>query len=185
MVVGLVSQPPGIPQSPIDPTIFTPQGVELKIQKPEPDFDQDVLIPLRAHQAKEVEAAREAEQRLAAERQAQAVSKPVYSYQRSYPAPTAYRASQASSGGLTGYIGWARAGGNCVNEPGINNPLTGNPINWAVTSSTPWLGATVLFTWNHTGVVTGIWGNGDVEVRHQNCSGCPSRYSRAMIRGFR
>lgn len=94
-------------------------------------------------------------------------------------------ATTASPGGLTGSVGYSRAGGNCVNEPGVNNPRTGNPINWAVTSFTPAIGKTVLFTWNHVGVVTGVWSNGDVEVRHQNCGGCPHRYSPSMIRGYR
>jgi hypothetical protein len=86
---------------------------------------------------------------------------------------------------LVGAVGYARAGGNCVNEPGVNNPRTGNPSSWAATSRTPWIGATVLFTWNHTGVVTGIWSNGDVEVRHQNYWGGQHRFPQSMIRGYR
>lgn len=86
---------------------------------------------------------------------------------------------------LVGQIGYARAGGNCVNEPGINNPRTGNPISWAVTSRTPRIGATALFTWNHAGVVTGIWSNGDIEVRHQNFWGGQTRFPQSMIRGYR
>ncbi|MDP4000161.1 MAG: hypothetical protein Q8Q11_01885, partial [bacterium] len=76
-------------------------------------------------------------------------------------------------------------GGNCVNEPGVNNPGYGNPSDWPVTSSEPTIGATAVFTWNHTGVVTGIWANGDVEVRHQNYWGGQSRFPRGMIRGYR
>lgn len=90
-----------------------------------------------------------------------------------------------SAAGLTGSIGYARPGGNCVNEPGINNPRNGNPINWPVTSSTPRIGATALWTYNHTGVVTGIWSNGDVEVRHQNYTGSQTRFPRGAFRGFR
>ncbi|MSU76264.1 CHAP domain-containing protein [Patescibacteria group bacterium] len=86
---------------------------------------------------------------------------------------------------LVGSEGYARSGGNCVNEPGVNNPRTGNPISWAVLSSEPTVGATALFTWNHTGVVTGIWKNGDVEVRHQNYWGGQHRFPRSMFRGFR
>lgn len=84
-----------------------------------------------------------------------------------------------------GSIGYARAGGNCVNEPGVNNPGFGNPISWPVTSGTPWIGATALWTYNHTGVVTGIWSNGDIEVRHQNVTGGVHRYPRSAFRGFR
>jgi hypothetical protein len=86
---------------------------------------------------------------------------------------------------LVGSIGYALAYGNCVNEPGVNNPGYGNPIDWPVTSSQPTVGATALFSWNHTGVVTGIWANGDVEVRHQNYYGGQHRFPRSMFRGFR
>ncbi len=86
---------------------------------------------------------------------------------------------------LVGSIGYAQSWGNCVNEPGVNNPGYGNPISWPVLSETPTIGATALFTWNHTGVVTGIWANGDVEVRHQNYWGGQHRFPRSMFRGFR
>lgn len=88
-------------------------------------------------------------------------------------------------GGLIGSIGRVRAGGNCVNEPGVNNPGRGNPITWAVLTQTPTIGATALWTYNHTGVVTGIWDNGDIEVRHQNFSGGRTRFARSEFRGFR
>lgn len=87
--------------------------------------------------------------------------------------------------GLVGSIGYALSWGNCVNEPGVNNPGYGNPIGWPVLSSEPTIGATALFTWNHTGVVTGLWSNGDVEVRHQNYWGGQHRFPRSMFRGFR
>ncbi|MEX1112897.1 MAG: CHAP domain-containing protein [Patescibacteria group bacterium] len=86
---------------------------------------------------------------------------------------------------LIGTTGYAVAGGNCVNEPGVNNPGYGNPAGWPVTSQEPWIGATAVFTWNHVGVVTGIWRNGDIEVRHQNYYGGQTRFPRGMIRGFR
>jgi len=87
--------------------------------------------------------------------------------------------------GLTGTEGYALAYGNCVNEPGINNPGYGNPSGWPVTSPTPTIGATAVFTWNHVGVVTGIWSNGDIEVRHQNYWGGQHRFPPSMIRGYR
>lgn len=106
--------------------------------------------------------------------------------------PAAAEASAAAPGSppavpeLTGSIGYARPGGNCVNEPGVNNPGYGNPIGWPVLSETPTIGATALFIWNHTGVVTGIWSNGDIEVRHQNWwGGDQHRFPRSMFRGFR
>ncbi len=86
---------------------------------------------------------------------------------------------------LVGTAGYAVAGGNCVAEPGINNPGYGNPSDWPVTSQVPRVGATAVFTWNHVGVVTGIWRNGDIEVRHQNYWGGQHRFPRSMIRGFR
>lgn len=131
---------------------------------------------------------------LKAAEMAQAAQQAQDAAQQSANASAASRMPQTASydeaflppSGLMGSMGHATAGGNCVNEPGINNPFDGtNPISWAVLSSSPWIGATVLFTWNHTGVVTGIWSNGDVEVRHQNCSRCPTRYSQDLIRGYR
>ena len=76
--------------------------------------------------------------------------------------------------------------GNCVNEPGVNNPGRGNPITWAATSSTPTVGATALWTYNHTGVVTGIYEGGEyIEVRHQNYSGGRTKFHISEFRGYR
>ncbi len=99
------------------------------------------------------------------------------------PAPTS--GGGGSAAGLTGSIGYARAGGNCVNEPGVKNPGYGNPIDWPVLTQSPYIGATALWTYNHTGVVTGIWSNGDIEVRHQNYWGGQHRFPRSAFRGFR
>lgn len=89
-------------------------------------------------------------------------------------------------GGLSGSLGYAKCGGNCVNEPGLNKPKSGgNPITWQATTQTPSIGATALWTYNHTGVVTGIWSNGDIEVRHQNFCGGQHRFPRSAFRGFR
>lgn len=96
------------------------------------------------------------------------------------PAPT-----PALQPELIGSTGYAQAYGNCVNEPGVNNPHSGNPLDWPVLSETPTIGATALFTWNHTGVVVGIWNNGDLEIRHQNYWGGQHRFPRSMFRGFR
>lgn len=89
-----------------------------------------------------------------------------------------------NSGGLTGSIGYALAGGNCVNEPGVNK-APGNPISWPVLYGVAHIGSTVLFPYNHTGVVSGIWSNGDLEIRHQNCPGCGTRFAASYFRGFR
>lgn len=96
--------------------------------------------------------------------------------------------SPIKSGGggeLSGSIGYAIPGGNCILEPGVNNPGYGNPISWPILSGTPSIGATALFTFNHTGVVTGIWSNGDIEIRHQNYSGSQHRFPVSAFRGFR
>lgn len=92
-------------------------------------------------------------------------------------------AVQSTSGGLTGSIGYARCGGNCVNEPGVKR-RNGNPITWLASTRTPYIGATALWTYNHTGVVVGIWANGDLEVRHQNYCGGQHRFPRSAFRGF-
>lgn len=87
---------------------------------------------------------------------------------------------------IAGTYGYARPCCNCVNEPGVNSPRNGtNPIAWPILSYTPTIGATALWTYNHTGVVVGLWDNGDIEVRHQNYSGGQSRFPRSAFRGFR
>lgn len=99
---------------------------------------------------------------------------------------TAEKPLKTSHDGLLGSIGYAKCGGNCVKEPGVNSPHNGtNPTSWPVLSTTPTIGATALWTYNHTGVVTGIWSNGDIEVRHQNYCGKQHRFPLSAFRGFR
>jgi len=86
---------------------------------------------------------------------------------------------------LVGQTGWSTPWGNCVDEPGVNNPGYGNPISWSVLYSTPHLGSTVLFFFNHTAVVVGIWSNGDIEVGQENSPGASHTYSPSQIRGYR
>lgn len=146
-----------------------------------PDFDSEVLAPLQA-----VQAAQKAEQdRLDQIKLDEAAAEAAR--QAAYVAPVyvPYSAPVAVYGALTGQIGYALAFGNCVNEPGVNNPGFGDPISWPVTSFTPLIGATALFGYNHVGVVTGIWSNGDLEIRHQNFGGGQHRFSRSEFRGFR
>lgn len=86
---------------------------------------------------------------------------------------------------LIGSYGWVSGGGNCVNtakQYGKSQP--GNPISWSPTTQTPFIGAAVLFYFNHVAIVTGIHSDGSVEVTHENCPGCPTRYPRSAIRGF-
>jgi len=102
------------------------------------------------------------------------------------PVQTSAPSGRFSGTGLTGTRGYALPYGNCVDEPGVNSPNNGtNPISWAVLSYTPTIGATALWTYNHTGVVVGIWDNGDIEVRHQNYSYPQTRFPRSAFRGFR
>lgn len=92
---------------------------------------------------------------------------------------------EASTGLIAGTFGYSLPWGNCVDEPGVNNPGWGNPIDWAITSTTPWIGASALFVFNHVAVVTGIYANGDVEVRQQNAPGMPHHIPAYLIRGYR
>jgi hypothetical protein len=82
--------------------------------------------------------------------------------------------TQNSGSSFTGSVGYSLAGGNCVDEPGVNNPGWGNPIDWPITSHLPWLGASALFYFNHVAVVTGIYPDGSIEVRQQNSPGAPT-----------
>lgn len=164
----------------IKPPIVIEQLQPKKIETP--NFDIEVLTPLRAAQAaKQAEldklAAEEAERLRQAE---EARQEALVTY-----TPQTYVQSYGSGTLIAGTYGYARAGGNCVLEPGVNNPGFGNPISWPITSRTPRLGATVLFYFNHVAVLTGIYSNGDIEVRHQNMSGNVTRYSMSQVRGFR
>lgn len=99
-----------------------------------------------------------------------------------YKVPVHYEPSTPE---LIGSYGWVAAGGNCVNTAknyGKNQP--GNPINWVPTTQTPFIGAAALFYFNHVAIVTGIHSDGSIEVTHENCPGCPTRYPRSQIRGF-
>lgn len=161
-----------------------PIVVNLQFVEPikQHNYDKEVLEPLHKAQAQAAavaEAARVAAEqkrikdeadRLAALRTAQNASYAVYSIGEL----------------ISGSLGYSLAWGNCVNEPGVNNPFNGsNPIGWPATSQTPWIGASALFFFNHVAVVTGFWSNGDIEVRQQNSPGAPHRYHRSMFRGFR
>ena len=88
-------------------------------------------------------------------------------------------------GGLIGSVGYSLAGGNCVDIGGINNPGYGNPIDWPVLTSTPHIGATVLFTWNHTARVVGIYADGSIEVAQENAPGMAHHIPPSQVRGYR
>lgn len=86
---------------------------------------------------------------------------------------------------LSGSYGYVSSGSNCVNTAkahGKNQP--GDPINWAPTTHVPFIGAAALFNFNHVAIVSGIHADGSIEVIHENCPGCPTRYPRNAFRGF-
>jgi hypothetical protein len=157
-----------------------------------PNFDE-VLVPLHAAQAAKaekdrldkIEADRVAEVARLAEEEAKAAAAIVARASVRIQPSQAVTFSSTSGGSLTGSRGYASPYGNCVLEPGINNPGFGNPITWLVLTQSPQIGSTALFWFNHTAVVTGFWSNGDIEVRHQNVSGGQTRYPRSAFRGFR
>lgn len=147
-------------------------------KEPKPNFDREILEPLRQRQ-QEIAARKAEEERLAKEaaEKAQAVQ-------------TAYMASDLSVvtvvGTLTGSLGYALAGGNCINQVPIGLRGQGNPINWPVTTSVPYIGGAALWYSNHTGRVVGLWSNGDIEIAHENAGGWgQTRFPRSTFRGFR
>lgn len=161
----------------VTPNIIQESLQPVKVERP--DWESEVLVPLKTKQAEEKAAAERAEAaRIAAIEATRVAQRPVV-----YTAPVP--SYTASYGALTGSIGYAKPYGNCVQEPGVNNPGYGNPISWPVLYGTPRIGATVLFYFNHTAVVTGIWSNGDIEVRHQNVTGGIHRYPASAVRGYR
>lgn len=154
------------------------QGLVKPSQKP--DYDKSVLRPL--HAAQKSLADKQAADALEAARQAEEASQKVAIVEE--PRITAITNAPASDL-VEGVVGYSLSGGNCVDEPGVNNPGWGNPIQWSVTSPTPWIGASALFTFNHVAVVTGWYANGDLEVRQQNAPGMPHRIPMSEVRGFR
>lgn len=157
------------------------------IQKP--DYDKEVLTPLRAAQALEkIQADKQAALDAEAARQALEASQQAAIVEQSGAIPTTpptMAVGVYSLGDLIGSVGYSLPYGNCVLEPGVNNPGWGNPIDWPATSYAPWVGASALFYTNHVAVVSGLYGNGDLEVRQQNSPGMPHRVPMGMIRGFR
>jgi hypothetical protein len=149
---------------------------------PQPKFPDRTAIV--AKQNADRLAAEEATRQAEADRLAELAARPAPTV---YYAPVVAITPVVATGDylISGSYGYAIPYGNCVNEPGVNNPGNGNPSGWPATSSSPWVGATFLFWGNHTGIVTGLWSNGDVEVRHQNFQGGMHRFPRNMFRGFR
>lgn len=164
-------------------------STDFVVARHTPDYDKEILLPLHtaqetAHKAADdalaVKAADDA--RLAREAADTVAEGVVVTTTGGEQAETP---SFDITGELTGTIGYALPYGNCVDEAGVNNPGWGNPIDWPILTQTPAIGATALFYFNHVAVVTGIWSNGDIEIRHQNVTGGVHRYPRSAFRGFR
>ncbi len=155
--------------------LYTPVSyIDLLPSVTQPKF------PDRTKEALEGQAYNAEQARLKAEADA-AAAFAAQQEQIAYEAPI-----QADGGLLSGSYGYALAGGNCVNEVPANERPDGNPITWSVTTMTPYIGAIALFPYNHVAIVTGIWSNGDIEVRQQNWSGIPqTRFHLNELRGFR
>jgi hypothetical protein len=149
---------------------------EVKINQV-PDFDKEILEPLKAEQVRKAEEARLAEEKILADIEAArvaAIPKPV--------APVYF--TPVSSGELVGSRGFA-IGGNCVNQIPFGLRAPGNPISWPSTSG-PYIGGAALWHSNHVGQITGFWSNGDIEIAHQGWYGPPqTRFPRSTFRGFR
>ena len=161
---------------------------EIKIEQVEPTIEEPKKLTIEEKIAVNHYKCDEAVQYIRQDN-AECLDKPIAPVVVNRTTPTQTRVKQAvrsSNGLIAGTYGSVRSGGNCVNEPGVNNPGSGNPITWAVTSNTPTIGATALWTYNHTGVVSGIYEGGQyVEVRHQNFSGSRTKFHISEFRGFR
>lgn len=168
------------PSAHIDVAHLVPQPVK-------PDFDKEVLAPLR--QAQAIEAARVAEvARVAAVAEAARLEAVQAASNRAASAYIRYAPSvvQTGAGTLQGAIGYVIAGGNCVNQISPSVRPNGNPETWAATTMTPYIGAAALFPYNHVGRVVGIWSNGDVELANENWNGVAvTRFPQSELRGYR
>lgn len=177
-----------MPEPPLNATVV--ERVLAPIASPKfPDYTANYLktVVEPAEAARAAEKARleqeAADEAAAAQAALYVPPAPVYYY--TPPAPVIVQAV-TPSGGLTGSYGYAIMGGNCVNQIPASIRPNGNPIEWAVTSYQPYIGAVALFGYNHTGIVSGIWSNGDVEIRHENWNGAAqTRFPRGNFRGFR
>lgn len=175
------------PESPTLPTRALALNIsELIPLVPKPDYDQQVLAPLHADQAREaLQAAQAVAQALATQQAAQKLATATAAQVALQVKLPVIASTDVTSGTLDGAIGYSLPYGNCVDQAGVNNPGYGNPIDWPILTRVATIGATVLFYFNHTAVVSGIWSNGDIEVYQQNAPGMSHRIPASEIRGFR
>ncbi len=149
------------------------------------DYDAAVLKPL--HEAQAVKAEKDRLAAIEAARQAEIARQAALKRASMLKPAILPRSASTSYGGtlIAGTMGYSLSSGNCVNEVrayGKNQP--GNPISWQPTTRQPFVGAAVLFYFNHTARVTGILSDGSIEVAQQNSPGAPHRYSQSQIRGY-
>lgn len=147
-----------------------------------PNYTTDVLQPLYA--AQKVKAAQDAAAAIEAVKQAEEARQvAILKVSRITNISTSF--SPASGQLVAGVMGWSSPYGNCVDEARAYGKVqSGNPITWVPTGDTPFLGAAVLFYFNHTAVVSGIYADGSIEVYQQNSPGAPHHYSQSQIRGY-
>lgn len=90
------------------------------------------------------------------------------------------------TGGLIiGRPGFIAPGNNCVDwVKNFRSVPFGNPISWMPTTHIPYIGALVLFPYNHVGRVEGIYSDGSIAVSHANANGAPVRFTLSQLRGF-
>lgn len=179
------------------PNVITPRplpALDLNVarlssvpEKPQPpDYAAIKRASDKRLEAERAQKAREAAERTKESERLVALAKvSAGSYKGSVQSTATINPPTEPTVGLIGSYGYARAGGNCVNTArawGKSQP--GNPISWTPTTQTPFIGAAALFHFNHVGVVQGLHEDGSLEIVHENCGGCPSRYPRFMFRGF-
>lgn len=141
-----------------------------------------ILEPL--HAAQKAKADKEAADAAEAARQAEEASQRA-TIVKSVTGDNQVVSSAPAPNLVAGVLGYSLPYGNCVDEPGVNNPGWGNPIQWTILSYDPWPGASALFYYNHVAIVSGIYSDGSLEVRQQNSPGAPHHVPRSQIRGFR
>ena len=97
------------------------------------------------------------------------------------PAPPQTEVVRRPVSGFVGVRGWVAPGNNCVAfvRSYTGRGQSGNAGSWYSTSSSPYLGAIMIFRpgqqgasgQGHVGVVVGIYGDGSVELAHANWPG--------------
>jgi len=170
------------------PTLSSQQvSLQFVSKYRQPNYDTDVLAPLHHAQSAALASCEAAGGTLAGY---QCIVPPppvtpIAMIPQGMPASAGETLGVPRMGAFIGSIGYSLSGGNCVDVGGINNPGYGNPSDWSVTSNHGWIGATVLFTWNHTARETGYYPDGSIEVAQENTPGMTHHIPLSWVRGWR